>query len=193
MKYFKGMAVQVMILKPFPEKGIKCYVDAKFTGRCNQNEVIYPRSVLYRTCYVVAYAKCLIIWTSRIQTEIALSTTEAECIVLYQYMRDILLFVGLMRDVEFILRLQWNILKVLCSIFEKQSRYTNTIKGILHSRRNVYSPRCDFDTKEQITFILWSHWISSFLDIYAASIKVGIKTVSLFKREYEITQMEHVS
>ena len=51
----------------------------------------------------------------------------------------------------------------------------------------------DFDTKEQITFILWSHWISSFLDIYAASITGGIKTVSLFKREYKITQMEHVS
>ena len=45
----------------------------------------------------VTYDKYLVIWTSRIQIEIALSTKEAEYIALSQSMRDVLPFVSLMK------------------------------------------------------------------------------------------------
>ena len=73
-----------MILKPDPEKEIECYVDADLAGGWNQEEVKDPDSVIYRTGYVITNANFPIILVSRLQTEIALSTTEAECIALYQ-------------------------------------------------------------------------------------------------------------
>ena len=66
--------MQGLILKLYPEKGIKCYVGAYFEGGWNQEEGKDPGSVLSRMGYVITYAKCLIIWARRIQTEITLST-----------------------------------------------------------------------------------------------------------------------
>ena len=42
MKYLKGTAMQELILKPDPENGIECYMDANFTVGWNQEEVKDP-------------------------------------------------------------------------------------------------------------------------------------------------------
>ena len=44
------------------------------------------------------YARCPITWGSKLQTEIALSTTESEYIVLLTAMREIIPFLGLMKE-----------------------------------------------------------------------------------------------
>ena len=49
-----------------------------------------PKSVRSRTRYVIKYAGCPVKWFSRLQTEIALSTTEAEYIVLSTTAREVL-------------------------------------------------------------------------------------------------------
>ena len=41
-----------------------------------------PTNKKYRTGYVITYAKCPIVWHSKLQGETALSTTEAEFISL---------------------------------------------------------------------------------------------------------------
>ena len=41
-----------------------------------------------RTGYVISFAGCPVIWGSKLQTQIALSTTEAEYIALSQALRD---------------------------------------------------------------------------------------------------------
>ena len=65
-------------MKPDIEKGVRCYLDADLAVGLNQEEVKDLRSVLYITGYVRTYVHCLIIWASRIQTEIALSIKETE-------------------------------------------------------------------------------------------------------------------
>ena len=55
---------------------------------------------------------------SRTQTEIALITMEAEYIDIYQEMRYVLTFVSLMKEIEFVLKLQVDTMTVLCSLFE---------------------------------------------------------------------------
>ena len=74
--------------------------------------------VLSITGYVISYANRPIIWTSRIQTEILLITTEAEYIALFQAIRYVLHFVSLMKEIEFLLKLQVDTMTVLCSLFE---------------------------------------------------------------------------
>jgi len=56
-------------------------------------------SVYLQTGYVITYADCPILWVSRLQTEMALSTTEAEYIALLQAMQDLILFMTLVEDV----------------------------------------------------------------------------------------------
>ena len=81
---------------------IDCYVDADLSGGWNQEEVRDPSSVLSITGYVIMYANYPIIWASRIQTEIALSTTEAEYIALSKLMRGVLPFMNIMKEISFL-------------------------------------------------------------------------------------------
>ena len=55
LKYLKGMDTQVLIMNNDPEKGIKCYVDADFVGRWNQEEGKDPGLVLPGTGYIMNY------------------------------------------------------------------------------------------------------------------------------------------
>ena len=48
------------------------------------------RSVLSRSEFVIKYAGCPIAWSSTLQSEIGLSTTEAEHVGLSQILRDLI-------------------------------------------------------------------------------------------------------
>jgi len=71
-----------------------------------------------RTGYVILYANCPIIWCSKLQTEIALSTTESEYIALSQSLRDVIPLIGLLRELQSVLSIPINPPKVHCTIFE---------------------------------------------------------------------------
>ena len=81
-KYLIGTLDKGIIFKPDITKGVECFVDADFAGGWNQADAIDAGSVLSRTGYVIMYAGCPLTWCSKLQTEIALSTTEAEYIAL---------------------------------------------------------------------------------------------------------------
>jgi hypothetical protein len=49
-----------------------------------------PISAKSRTGYVITFASCPVLWSSKLQTEIALSTTEAGYIAMSQAARDII-------------------------------------------------------------------------------------------------------
>eukprot|EP00957_Ditylum_brightwellii_P023551 1777590-Ditylum_brightwellii.AAC.1 len=64
-------------MKPDLTKGLEVYVDASFAGDWNQAWSEEASLVLSRTGFVIKYEDCPIIWASKLQTEITLSTTEA--------------------------------------------------------------------------------------------------------------------
>ena len=68
----------------------ECYVDADFCGNWDQDTAEEdPSTAKSRTGYVIKYAGCPIVWQSKLQTEVALSTTEAEYIVPSTALRDV--------------------------------------------------------------------------------------------------------
>ena len=75
-------------------------------------------AVLSRTGFVISYAGCPIFWHSKLQTEIVLSTTEAEYIALSQAMRDVLPFLNLMKEIREVVPLQQNDPKLFCKVWE---------------------------------------------------------------------------
>ncbi len=62
--------------------GLEVYVDADFAGGWSAADLENADNVLSRTGFVICYANCPIIWCSKLQTEIALSTAEAEYIAM---------------------------------------------------------------------------------------------------------------
>jgi hypothetical protein len=64
------------------------------------------------------YAGCPITWSSKLQTEIALSTTEAEYIALSQSMRETIPFLNLMAEIGNVLDVFSPKPKVHCKVFE---------------------------------------------------------------------------
>ena len=70
-----------------------CYVDADFAGGyCNETKD-EPIAVYSRTGYVIFYLGCPVLWVSKLQAEISLSTVEAEYVVLSTAMRDLIPFI----------------------------------------------------------------------------------------------------
>ena len=77
-----------------------------------------PECVLSRTGYVIMYAGCPLTWCSKLQTEIALSTTEAEYIALSQYVREVIPFMNLIVEVGDVFPLNNPKPKFHCKVFE---------------------------------------------------------------------------
>ena len=89
-----------LIFKPDTSKGLECYVDADFAGAWKDGDHACAESVLSRTGFVIMYAGCPITWQSKLQTEIALSTTESEYIALSTAMREVIPFLNLLKEIS---------------------------------------------------------------------------------------------
>jgi len=59
-----------------------------------------PTTAKSRSGYVLLYAGCPIVWASKLQTEIALSSTEAEYIAISSAMREVIPLLRLMDEVK---------------------------------------------------------------------------------------------
>ena len=145
---------------------IECYVDASFVGDyCEQRSD--DKSTLYsRTGYVIYFMGCPITWVSKMQTEITLSTTEAEYVALSQAMRDVIPFLDLIDELSTYFDFNHDKAKVKCRVYEDNNgclelannpRYRPRTKHIAlkyhHFREQVQKGRIDvtrIDTKEQI-------------------------------------------
>ena len=77
-----------MTYKPDSLKGLEVYVDADFAGGWDPADPGNADNIYSRTGFVICHASCPIYWQSKLQTEIALSTAEAEYIALSQALRE---------------------------------------------------------------------------------------------------------
>ena len=76
-------------MQPSGHLTIDCYVDADFAGLYGVEDDQDPISVKSRTGYVLLLANCPLLWVSKLQTEISVSTMEAEYIALSTSLRDL--------------------------------------------------------------------------------------------------------
>ncbi len=75
---------------PDKSMGIECYVVADFAGGWNMTTSADADNVMSRTGFVITYANYPIYWASHLQTEIALSTAEAEYIAMSSALRKVI-------------------------------------------------------------------------------------------------------
>ena len=77
-QYLLGTPRKGLILKPDLARSFEVFFDSNFCGNWNKQYARETDSVRSRHGYIIMYAGCPIVSKSQLQTEIALSTTEAE-------------------------------------------------------------------------------------------------------------------
>ena len=73
---------QGLVFQPKLTDGFKCYVDADWAGNWLKTRPNDKTGALSFTGYLVTYTNCPIVWGSKMQSLVALSTTEAKLIAL---------------------------------------------------------------------------------------------------------------
>jgi Reverse transcriptase (RNA-dependent DNA polymerase)/GAG-pre-integrase domain len=91
-QYLKGTRDKGLVLTPNRAELLKvdCYVDADFCGLYEKEDKTDPTAVKSRTGYVICIADCPVIWSSKLQESIALSTMMAEYYALSTAMREVI-------------------------------------------------------------------------------------------------------
>lgn len=89
-----------LILRP-SNHSFNCYVNADFQGGWNAETAADDSTTAKsRSTYIIINASCPIVWASKMQTNIALSTTESEYSALSEAAREVLWLMGLMEEVK---------------------------------------------------------------------------------------------
>ena len=74
-------------------------MNGDFAGLCHHEDEQDPVCVKSRTGYVIQLGRCPLVWVSKLQREVSLSTLETEYIVLSTAMRDLLPMKDLLKKV----------------------------------------------------------------------------------------------
>jgi hypothetical protein len=122
-RYLLATKDKGLILRPDPSKALECYADADFAGNWHKEDAeIDIDTARSRTGYLVTFAGCPLTWQSKLQTEIALSTTEAEYIALSTGLRTVIPLIETLKEMhELKYPLPFQVTKVFCKAFEDNS------------------------------------------------------------------------
>ena len=89
-KYLRNTKDKGLILKPTKNLDIEVHVDADFAGLWAQEDPMDPICVKSRTGFVISIAGCPVVWSSKLQQDIATSTMMSEYTALSMAMREVI-------------------------------------------------------------------------------------------------------
>jgi hypothetical protein len=123
IRYLKKTHDLGLHFKPDSTKGFECYCDAGLSRLWNKAFApVDPSTSMSRSGWIIFYAGCLVSWASKLQSQVALSTTEAEYIAMLQALRDVILIMGLLQEMR---EQDFKVLctkpYVYCKVFEDNS------------------------------------------------------------------------
>lgn len=121
-QYLKATADKGITLYP-NDHSFDCFANAHFAGNQVKEGTEWDADTTrLQTGFVIMYAGCLIVWASKLQTEIALSTTEAEYIAFSQALQEVIPLMDLCKELNQagVIQAVGN-LKVHCRLFEDKT------------------------------------------------------------------------
>ena len=100
-RYLKGTRNQGLILDPNATESLTVWADADFSGNwIRKTAEVDPSTAKSRSGYLIMLASCPVVWSSKLQTQIALSSCEAEYICLSQSLREVLPMMTLVQELK---------------------------------------------------------------------------------------------
>ncbi len=100
-RYLQSTKDKGMIINPTRSNDslyVECYADADFAGLWGREDVHDPHCVKSRSGYLILINGCPILWKSKLQTETAWSTMEAEYVALSTACRDVIPIIRLVEE-----------------------------------------------------------------------------------------------
>ena len=83
-RYLLGSKDRGIFFSPDPSKGLEVFVDDDFAEMWDPDNASDTDTVYSCTRFTIRYAGCPVVWQSKLQTEIALSTVEVNYIAMSQ-------------------------------------------------------------------------------------------------------------
>ena len=99
-EYLKGTREHGIVMRP---KGmaLECHVDADFCGNWHKLTAEHdPSTAKSISGFIITYAGCPISWLSKLQTQVALFTTEAEYVALSTSLRGAIPIMNLLNELK---------------------------------------------------------------------------------------------
>lgn len=121
--HLKETASQKMIYTSKPQDGFRVYVDADFAGAWYKGAPKDDRSAARsRYGYIIVYAGMPLCWVSKLQTEIALSSTESEYIGILEATQQVIPIMELLQELkEAGIKIGDTTPTIRCKVFEDNS------------------------------------------------------------------------
>ena len=82
VRYLKGTRNRGLVFRPRDDWKIDCYVDADFCGLWGSEDPDDPVVAKSRTGFILTLAGCPLMWVSKLQTEVSVSTMMAKYVAL---------------------------------------------------------------------------------------------------------------
>ena len=99
-RYLKQTSDRGMVMSPSSDVcKIDAYPDADFAGMYGHEEHTDPACAKSRTGFIITFVECPVLWQSKLQTETALSTMEAEIIALSACCRELFPIIDMVSSV----------------------------------------------------------------------------------------------
>ncbi|KAL7536309.1 hypothetical protein ACHAWF_005428, partial [Thalassiosira exigua] len=98
-RYLKRTMTKGLVLDPSDGLSIDCYPYTDFAGLWGHEHPQDPHCACSRTGCAITLAGCSILWKSKLQREIALSTMEAEYVALSTACRDLFPIMDLVKEI----------------------------------------------------------------------------------------------
>ena len=121
-RYLKNTSDRGMVIKPMRELlNVDAYPDADFAGMYGHEKPTDPACAKSRTGFVIVFAGVPILWQSRLQSETALSTMEAEVNALASCMRELIPIMDIVKELAAAVGLQAGDVNMNVSVHEDNS------------------------------------------------------------------------
>jgi hypothetical protein len=119
-RYLMATKDKGIILRPDVTKSFEVHVDCDFAGNwVKQDAMDDPSTAKSRTGYIISYGGCPVIWASKLQTEVVLSSTESEYVGLSESLRVAIVMMNLLNEMKsFGIPITKTTPTVFCKLFE---------------------------------------------------------------------------
>jgi hypothetical protein len=117
-RYLKGTRTRGMRIQPTSDLTMEMFADADFAGLWGAERPTDSTSAKSRSGYLITIGSTPVIWSSKMQTEIALSTCEAEYIALSTAMKVLLPLRELFKSISEALKISRDEIVKVCAVWE---------------------------------------------------------------------------
>ena len=118
VRYLVGTVDKGLVFRPQDEIVLEAFADADFAGLWNVEDAQDPTCVKSRTGYLIRLGKVPVVWKSKLQTLIAVSTMEAEYVSLSMCMRELIPLRRVLKELQGVLKFKSSVSSTACTLFE---------------------------------------------------------------------------